>query len=90
MYLPKYRHENCTSNLVPVAKNPGSGSPPKCDVTSQTNQHVCLPMLTLIWSSSHEIKALKVLWDGACGMLVAVGRGVNYSMAFKIDIAIQY
>ena len=36
------------------------------------------------------IKALKVLRDGACGMLVVVGRGVNYSMGFKIDIAIQY
>jgi len=36
------------------------------------------------------IKALKVLRDGACGMLVVVKRRVNYSMAFKIDIAIQY
>ena len=36
------------------------------------------------------IKALKVPRDGACGMLVVVGRGVNYIMAFKIDIAIQY
>ena len=29
MYLSKYRHENCSPNLVPVAKNPGFGSPPR-------------------------------------------------------------
>jgi len=29
MYLSTYKHENCSPNLVPVAKNPGSGSPPK-------------------------------------------------------------
>ena len=26
MYQSKYRHENCSPNFVPVAKNPGSGS----------------------------------------------------------------
>ena len=28
MYQSKYRHENCSPNLVPVAKYPGSGLPP--------------------------------------------------------------
>ena len=28
MYLSKYRHVNCSPNLVPVTKNPGSRSPP--------------------------------------------------------------
>ena len=30
MYLSKYKHKNCSPNLVPVAKNRGSGSPPIC------------------------------------------------------------
>ena len=28
MYLSKYRHDNYSPNLVPMANNPGSGSPP--------------------------------------------------------------
>ena len=28
MYLSENRHQNCSPNLVPVAKIPGSGSPP--------------------------------------------------------------
>ena len=54
MYLSKYRHENFSPNLVPVAKHPGSSSPPidnynvfyPCTIMFRHND-----MISVVWKT---------------------------------------
>ena len=73
MYLSNYMHEKCT-NLVPVAKYPGSGSPPIGTIC------VCVPILSNLVYGPANIHMLvwlnrRFIFFGRHGQLIQLLRG---------------